>query len=137
MLTLAIKFRCYSIHRVCLPLTITFIVRSMHIVKHLVKTHIIPKSHSALSPLTPKGPTRGMVAYTYNHPDQSITSKGTSPESNVTGAHELTFMAACHKKNCKDQNCATGTQLSTGTLRLNPCNEPPQYHQHLSFIINK
>jgi hypothetical protein len=33
------------------------------------------------------------------------------------------------EKGCKDQNCTTSTQLSTGTTQPNPCREPTQYHQ--------
>jgi hypothetical protein len=117
------------------PTRFIFIKRSMQITKYVVKNHVIPKSHTVLSPLTPKGSTRGMAAMyggrLRKNSGQLLTSRGNQPEADVKGGHTIVVAAVCTKPGCKDQNCATGTQLSTGMTYPNPCGVSPQNHQQL------
>jgi hypothetical protein len=101
----------------------------MHLAKHAIRMHVIPKSKSVLGTTFS---SRGMVSMHGGRLKKNtgpfITSKGTQPESDLTGKHQVVVVAVCPKQGCKDQNCATGTQLSTETSQPNPCGETAQYH---------
>jgi len=104
--------------------------RGMRASNHVVRHGLIPKNNSVLRPI---GSSRGMAAMVggrlKNNTPPLTTSQGTQPESDLTGGHTLAFLRRCAKKGCKDQNCATGKELSTGDSQTNPCGMPSQYHQ--------
>jgi hypothetical protein len=93
------------------PTRFIFIKRSMQITKYVVKNHVIPKSHSVLSPLTPKGSTCGMAAYTYNYPEKNPTALGLHNNRFITkgsGKKSYSFRhKEVHRKSCADPDCKT------------------------------
>lgn len=113
-----------------LPLKLTNSKRFMRSTFHVVKTYVIPKQHSALNSLPPsRSYASAHCGRLKKHAKPLTNSKGLQPESDTTGGHKLVTLSVCPQENCKEQNCATGTDLSTGTPRPNPCGEPPQYHK--------
>jgi hypothetical protein len=127
------------------PSYIRILKCSMHLAKHVVKNHVIPRSKSALGTLPSKGSSRGMASVhggQYNFPaDPVVASNDAMPvqQGDHSGYHQVVAVAVCSKKGCKDQNCATETNLSTGDNQPNPCGESVQYHQkpieeHLTIV---
>jgi hypothetical protein len=85
--------------------------------------------------LVPHTDIRGMAAYhggTYAFPpDRVMASNDNLPvaQGDHSGYHDVAVVTGCPKPGCVDQNCATETQLSTGTHQPNPCGESAEYHQ--------
>jgi hypothetical protein len=81
----------------------------MHLAKHAIKMHVIPKSKSVLNTTTPKISSRGMAAYTYNEPDKNPTALGLKNNRIITkgsGKNAYSFRhKEFHRKTCADPDC--------------------------------
>jgi hypothetical protein len=114
------------------PLHICILKHYMHLAKHVIKHHVIPKSKSVLSTTT--SPSRGMASMHVGKfrpnraprlKDPVTVSNDTTPPimGDQSGEHKVVVAAVCSKQGCATTNCATGT------AKTNPCGEPAEYHQ--------
>ena len=76
----------------------------MQITKHVIKNHLIPKSHSALG-----STTRGYAVRSVNKPDKAV-QKGSLADTNNPctnkGRHYEVHRQECNTNNdCKEKDC--------------------------------
>ena len=104
------------------PLHICILKHYMHLDKHVIKHHVIPKSKSVLSTTT--SPSRGYAVRSVNRPAKNLTDPQAIKNQPPTPHYEV-HRETCPTPTCKTQDCSTlcgpGKDLDvTGHFTSNP-----------------